>query len=223
MLRNLLAAVSILGFAATAAHACTGQVGPTIFEDNFADDSGGWDYNGRDSYLAVKGGVLSIRPNVGGAKDQYTSVTLLNLTFAAGDGDYCMDFILPKSVAADNDVAAGIMFLRYVQGKFMLWEATSANSVALSKSNVDTWSQIYSNTSPTSPIKTGPNTVNSLRVVVKDNKLTLFANDQQIKVIQAQVPPGENHFGIYVDVTKTSEANPVILIKHFKVTSGVAQ
>ena len=43
MTRSLMIAAALQMVFATAALACDGQSGVSIFEDKFADDSGGWD------------------------------------------------------------------------------------------------------------------------------------------------------------------------------------
>jgi hypothetical protein len=68
---------------------CEGQKGAVIFEDNFQDDSGGWDL---DSKIHVKASELIM--SVG--KD-FASGQAQNLTFNATDGDYCVEFVLPPA------------------------------------------------------------------------------------------------------------------------------
>ncbi|HEV7910004.1 MAG TPA: hypothetical protein VGP28_02735 [Methylocella sp.] len=45
-------------------------------------------------------------------------------------------------------------------------------------------------------------------------------NGSQIKVMRALMPTGELHFGVSATVMKASDANPVVEIKSFKLTTG---
>jgi hypothetical protein len=56
--------------------------------------------------------------------------------------------------------------------------------------------------------------------VAKENKLTLFINGSQVKVIRALMPTDELRFGVVAGVDKASDTNPVVEIKSFKLTTG---
>jgi hypothetical protein len=80
MVRSSVAVLAVLlGLVTGARAACEGQTGTTIFDDTFADDSGGWD-------LAT----WKVQPPViiGSLTAQFTSNSTLNATFNATDGDY---------------------------------------------------------------------------------------------------------------------------------------
>jgi hypothetical protein len=215
MLRILFAAATALALCAPAAFACEGQTGKVIFEDKFTDDSGGWQLSAPDA--EIKDGSLLLRPNARGVDEKNLAVQVINLTFPAGDGDYCMEVILPKQVAPDNPVGAAMHFWISDAGKFSL--KISTNKVArLSKFSLGNWNVIFFDQN--AAIKLEPNAVNSLRVVAKENRLTLFINGSQVKVIRALMPAGELHFGIASVVDKASDANPVVEVKSFKLTTG---
>ena len=103
MLRTVGAVIVLQLLAWSPSWACTGQVGAAIFQDNFSDDSGGWDEN--PPLAVVKPPVFMI-----GGDATYSSTDSVNLTFNATDGDYCMDFILPPAIAANNQMQAAIIF-----------------------------------------------------------------------------------------------------------------
>ena len=84
MLRTFGVVTALQILALTPVWACTGQVGNVIFQDSFGDDTGGWDE--RPPWATVK------PPNFVFAMDAQNSFTnVLNLTFNATDGDYCME------------------------------------------------------------------------------------------------------------------------------------
>src|ERR1700691_5125966 len=98
MLRILSVVAALQTLAWTSALACTGQVGAVIFQDNFADATGGWDVTVKPPVFLLSGSATS------------TDNSSLNLTFNATDGDYCIDFILPPAIATDNPTHAAIIF-----------------------------------------------------------------------------------------------------------------
>ena len=221
MKRLLIVALSSWALTAAAASAaCTGQAGNSVFEDSFGDDSGGWDFSGGTKYSEVKDSTFVLHPNPGGSKETNPNLSIANLTFSAGEGDFCIEFVLPKAVAPDNNVDLGIMFLRQDKNNYYVWQASTDKGVYLFRYSASNWSTLYSNPTPSTQVNLEPGAVNTLRVTVKDAKVALFLNDQQIKVIRAQIPTGELHFGIYTQAAKSSDANPVILVKSFKVTAG---
>src|ERR1700760_1898413 len=102
----ILSIGAVLLMIAPARAACTGQVGKTIFEDTFVDDSGGWDIQAPDGVF--KDGTLLLHPNPRGDKEESTIINPSQTTFHATDGDYCVEFVLPKPPSDDNPVGAGM-------------------------------------------------------------------------------------------------------------------
>jgi len=203
---------------ATTAIACPGQTGKVIFEDNFADDSGGWKL--APPWAEIKDGALLLRPDPKGADEAGDPVVELdNITFSAGEADYCVEFIFPKSFAPDNNVVLSILFLNDLKSVFKL-SGSADKTVFLSRwtSTQKVWDRIF--TQDNAPTKVGPGDVNSLRVVAKGGKLALFLNGQQLKAIRAQTPEGDLRFGLRAEVERHSQANPVFQVKSFKVTTG---
>jgi hypothetical protein len=88
---------------------------------------------------------------------------------------------------------------------------TQLNKLAANK-----WTRIFSDNTG----KLEPGSTASLRVIAKDGKLTLFVGSKQVKVIRAQTPTGDLAFGVLAEVEKLSDANPVLQVKSFKVTTG---
>ncbi len=68
---------------------------------------------------------------------------------------------------------------------------------------------------------TTPDAVNSLRIVAtNDQKLTVTLNGQPVKVIRAQAPAGPRMFGVFGQTDKAPDADVLIRVKNFSVTSG---
>jgi len=198
--------------------ACPGQVGKVIFEDNFADDSGGWPgLTAPDA--EIKDGAFVLRPNAHGVNEKNTVASLSNLMFSAGDGDYCTEFGFSKQPAADNPIFAGLIFWRTGPQVFFLFYISTTKGVFLDKLVDGKWNHVFSDPNVAAVI-VEPDAVNSVRVLAKDGKLTLFVNGSQIKVIRAPPPTSALGFGVYTSVDKASDADPTVRFKSFKVTAG---
>jgi hypothetical protein len=213
-MRLLFAALTVLFLLNATAMACPGQTGKVIFEDTFTDDSGGWQLGAPDS--EIKDGSLWLRPNPRGMTEKGRNINSTVRTFAATDGDYCLEFIVPKPVAADNDFMTGLVFWQSSSTDEYLWAVYTDGTTQLNKLAANKWTRIFSDNTG----KLEPGSTTSLRVIAKDGKLTLFVGSKQVKVIRAQTPTGELTFGVLAEVEKLSEANPVLQVKSFKVTTG---
>jgi hypothetical protein len=194
--------------------ACPGQTGKVIFEDTFTDDSGGWQLGAPDT--EVKDGALWLRPNPRGLTEKGRNIASSVRTFSATDGDYCMEFVVPKPVAPDNDMLVGLLFWQASASDEYMWAQYTDGTTLLNKLAANKWTKIFQDSAG----KLEPGTVASLRVVVKEGKLTMFVGSKQVKVIRAQTPTGDLAFGVLAEVEKLSDANPVVQIKSFKVTTG---
>jgi hypothetical protein len=97
------ALVSILAWTSEVrAASCDDQNVKVIFEDTFADDSGGWP---SDPDVKIAGGAFKMHLD-----PKYMNWALLNNRFNASEADYCMEVVVPKSIAADDPVVVGLMF-----------------------------------------------------------------------------------------------------------------
>jgi len=213
MLRTLCVVATLQFLALTSAWACTGQVGAVIFQDTFADDSGGWDTTPPWSTVQPPVYVIAGDANNSG-------YNALNLTFNATDGDYCMDFILPPAIAANNQMYAGILFWATDYNNMMSAQLASDGGVWLQKKASGNWSTIFD--VPKSPaFVSGANAVNSLRVTALAGVITVYLNGTQIKSVRAQEPtnPGLS-FGMYAGADAVSANAPKVQIKSYSVTAG---
>jgi hypothetical protein len=217
-MRKICAAlISFLVLPATAM-ACPGQVGKVIFEDNFADDSGGWAGLSAPDF-EIKDGTLLLRPNAHGVNEKSTVASFFNVMFSAGDGDYCTEFVFPKQPAADNPVSAGLIFWRTGPQDLFVFFISTTKGAFLEKLVDNKWTHVFS-AGNVEAVIVEPDAVNSVRVLAKDGKLTLFVNGSQIKVIRAPPPTSALGFGVYTQVETATDANPTVKFKSFKVTAG---
>jgi hypothetical protein len=211
MLRSLIAALGMqLAIVSMAHAACEGQAGNTIFEDTFADDSGGWDMS-----------TWKVKPPemIGVVPPQSNGSFTFNDTFNATNGDYCTEFKLPAPLAPDNQVYAGLVFLASDSNNLYMVQISSNGSVGLYKGTAGNWSVIYL-VQDTQSVKTEPNSVNAIRVSVKDGKITSYVNGKQIKVIRAQIPTTPLGFGLHIQTDKKVEKEFDMSFTAYKVTSG---
>ena len=199
--------------AAVGAHACDLQTGSVVFQDKFTDDSGGWDFTPPVNQVKPPDFLFTLTSKI------YTSVTE-NLTFNSTFGDYCMDFVLPKSIAPDNTVSAGMIVLAADYNNYYLILTNSNGAVTMFKKTAGAYTAIF--TVANAPgFNAAADAVNSLRVVAtNDQKLTITLNSQPLKVIRVQTPPGALTFGVFVECDKPPPSDTLIRIKEFSVTSG---
>jgi hypothetical protein len=199
--------------AAAAAHACDGQTGSVIFQDKFADDSGGWDFTPPVNQVKPPDFLFTM------TKQTFVS-SVENLTFNATYGDYCMDFVLPKSSAPDNNASAGMLLWASDYSNYILVLVVSSGTVAMYRRTAGNYATIF--TIANSPaFNSAQDAVNSLRIVAtNDQKLTITLNGQPVKVVRAQTPPGALLFGIFAETDKAPPTDTLIRIKEFSVTSG---
>ena len=196
-----------------AAFACDGQVGKIIYEDNFADDSGGWDFTQNVTMVKPPNFVFSL-------DSKFPNVANEVLTFKNGvDGDYCAEVNLPKSIASDNRYSFGIFFWAVDYANYWMAMLTSDGTVTLFSKSNNVWQSI--STVPSSPAyKSDPDAVNVLRVTTVGGKISMYVNGQLQKSIRAQSPDGSLRFGMYGQIDKGVDGSPPILVKDFKLTSG---
>jgi hypothetical protein len=204
-------AIVLQAFACSGALACEGQVGKVIYEDTFADDSGGWD---------PVAGIAIKPPNFVYSLDaQNSGVTSQVLTFHATEGDFCAEVALPKSIAPDNKLGFGVVFWAVDYGNYWLALLYSDGSVGLFSRTNNVWQTVV--TIPNAPgFKADADAVNALRVTTTGGKISIFLNGQPVKAIRAQIPDGALRFGTHGEVGKVVDKIPLILVKSFKVTSG---
>jgi hypothetical protein len=221
MMLRIIAAVAVLQLMAWspawAQQVCAGQPGgqpgTSIFKTTFADDSDGWDES--PPMAVVKPPVFVF------ALDATTTGTSANnLTFNATDGDYCMDVVLPPSIAPNNLMYAGINFWAAVDYSSMLnVELASNGAVLLEKYAAKKWSAIFN--VPNAPgFNSAANAVNTLRLTSLAGTLTVYLNGNLVKAVRTQQPTGVSFFGMSANDDIAVANAPAIKIQSFSVTTG---
>ena len=205
----MLAAIILHVALGGAALACAGdQKGSTIFADQFADDSGGWDLT-----------EATVQPpnmifNVGG--DVALAKAALNQTFNATDGDYCVDIILPAGTSADNSVGGGLVVWAADYRNMYTFQVFSNGVVGLWRLVNKEWSTIFKG-ADLQLVK--PYSTNNLHVVIKDGLITMSVNGKEVKKVRAQTPPGPLRFGLRAQ-SMPMPGTVDVKFQNFKVTSG---
>lgn len=211
MIKKLsLAVLALITFNCAPAFACDDQAGQVIFEDSFPDDTGGWEIfeSGR---VVPPEYVLSMPSGL-------TSNWVFNQTFNATDGDYCMQFKMPAAVAPDNGVGIGLVALGSDTDNFFLFQVFTGGTCGLYKKVKKVWTTVWS--VKECGLKVEPDALNTLRLTVKDGKITAFANGAQVKAVRAQIPTDPLKFGFYSQLDAKTDKTVDVKITKFRVLSG---
>ena len=205
-----LAVVALPALMCAPARSCEGQVGKTIYEDTFQDDSGGWDIS--PPLTTIKPPSLLITLNANS-----TNVGSQVLTFHAKEADYCLEGTVPKALAQDNNFALGLEFWATDYRNFWLAMLGSEGTVSL-------WSQANGVWTSIAKVPNAPgfkaDGANALRVTTLGGRIAISLNGQPVKTVRAQIPEGEFRFGVYGQVDKGADGAPPIVVSSYKVTSG---
>ena len=210
----------------TSAHAgnCDGQKGSVIFEDDFADDTGGWVHEVGPSWNAGFGkSGLTLRIH-----DPNTSFRFLNLTFAAAEGDFCAEAVMPKPPSADTVARAGLVFLAndfanfyvlMVGGDVPTISNLQQSMIGLMRLDDGNWGTLGTWSEP--KIKLDPESVVALRAVVKAKLITASVNGVELKKVRFPGVGSNLKFGVYVETSKPVPAPGISFqFKRYKVTAG---
>lgn len=192
------------------ARSCEGQVGKTIYEDTFEDDSGGWDISQPLSAIKPPNLLITLNGNT-------TNVGSQVLTFHAKEADFCLEGTIPKPPAPDNSFALGLEFWATDYRNLWLAMMASDGTVSLFSEANGVWTSIAKVPNAPGFKADGPN---ALRVTTLGGKIAIFLNDQPVKKIRAQIPEGEFRFGVYGQLDKGTDGAPPITFSSYKVTSG---
>jgi hypothetical protein len=205
-------ALAIQAFLCSAAIACDGQVGKAIYEDTFADDTGGWE---------ITPPVATVKPPdfVFALNSKFSGIGIQVLTFHATEADYCAEVTVPKSIAPDNKYGFAIQFWAVDYNNLWMAMLSSDGTAGLYTRTNGAWQTVVA--IPNAPgLKPEANAVNALRVTTTGGKISIYLNGQLAKAVRAQVPEGNLRFGMYSQMDKGVDGSPPILVKSYKVTSG---
>jgi hypothetical protein len=206
------ALISILAStSAVRAASCDNQKGSVIFEDTFADDSGGWP---SDPDIKIGGGTFKMHMD-----PKYSNWAVLNNTFNASDADYCMEVVVPKSIAADNTVSVGLIFWATDYDNLYVVDIGSDGHADIYRKMAGKWGMIADLTNPA--IKADVGSVAVIRVQAMGNLIAPSINGVDLKKVRAQMPSGALRFGFYTEASKDNPAPGIDdTIKRFRVTDG---
>jgi len=178
-----------------AAWACEGQDGKAVLDDKFADDAGGWLFDNRVLSLAAPGARIYLQAGAGAA-------IILNRTFDMNAGDFCVETSYTSEALKVN---AGFGVIFWAKDLKDLWSAAAfpTGDVMLSHLNEGNWQTVWKTTVP-SLFKSSAGATNAMRVIAKDETITVDLNGTTIKSVRAKQPPADAtlYFGVYVGPTR---------------------
>lgn len=213
MKNMLLLAAALQAVLGTAALACDGQSGAMIFQDKFADDTGGWDLSASEVKIVPPAMEVTLNKMA-------TLVAVQNLTFNAGDGDYCMQVNYPPRIDK-NEQLAGITFWGTDYNNYFLFVVGDSGGTAFYKRVAGAWNQIFGGVKIDGFTATA--SVHTILVRAKAGTLTFSVDGKKVKMIRAQMPAGPLKFGPMAEVAVALTAGPpwpVFKISEFSVTAG---
>jgi hypothetical protein len=213
---GLAATLLLLALMQTSAYAanCEGQKGRVIFEDDFTDDSGGWVAD-RGANWDASFGKSELTLHIQGPTVWWV---FWNLTFTTSEGDFCVEAVVPKSVAGIATRSGLIFWAKDVQNFYVLVIGPDG-AVALWRKDAGNWGILLDWLKPKIQPESG--SVAALRAVVKANLITASVNGVEVKKLRAQRPDGNLKFGVYADTFKEIPAPGVTFqFKRYKVTAG---
>lgn len=207
-MKALIAASYLAGLLLIGGNALACEGSTVILEDQFADDSGGWDPS--DS---MKFGAPALAIDIGA---EYTNFKELNSVFSLGDADICADIAFPQQIA--NSPAVGLIFWAVDYSNFYLFQVGQAGTAWLWRLKDANWNKISQ--ADIAAIKKDAGAVNTLRVTLKGGTVTAYVNGEKVRTQKAQAPSGDSQFGFYVQVDDpvAEEAGRVFSVTSYKVT-----
>ena len=183
--------------------ACEGT--EIVFEDNFADDAGGWTIN-RD--VEVKDGTFVFKL----APDAMQSD--LNVTFTVKDADVCSEAVWPED--DPTTLGAGLLFWGEDNKSYFQFGVLNNGKYWIARRQDGKWHTIVENVD-SSAINTSPGGTNKLRVKASGNAASFFINGTKLRDLRGQAPKGGWRFGLSGDnFDKLKDAR--VTFKNVKVT-----
>lgn len=200
----LLAIAVLLGSgAAGQAAACEGT--EIVFEDNFADDAGGWAIN---QDIEVKDGsfVFKLPPDA--------MQPDLNVTYTVKDADICSETVWPSDDRAT--LGAGLLFWGEDNKNFFQFGILNNGKYWVARKQDGKWHVIVENVA-SSAVNTAAGATNKLRVKTSGNAVSFFVNGTKLRDLRGQSPKEGWRFGLSGDnFDKAKDAR--VAFKSVKVT-----
>jgi hypothetical protein len=187
------------------AAACEGS--EVIFEDNFADDAGGWPL--KDT-VEVKDGlfVFKLPPD-----DMQSN---LNVTFTVKDADICSETVWPNG--EQPMLGAGLLFWGEDNRTYFQFGILNNGKYWIARKQDGKWLGTIAANVDSPAINKNPGEANTLRVTANGNNLTFYINGTKVRELRGQAPKGSWRFGLSGDnFDKDNDAR--VVFKTVKVTN----
>jgi hypothetical protein len=188
-----------------AAAACDGD--QIIFEDQFADDAGGWPL--RDT-VEVKDGtfVFKLPPD-----DMQSN---LNVTFTVKDADICSETVWPDG--EQPMLGAGLLFWGEDNRTYFQFGILNNGKFWIARKQHGKWLGTIAANVDSAAINQEPGASNTLRVKTDGNNVSFFINGTKVRDLRGQAPKGDWRFGLSGD-NFDKEKEATVVFKTVKVTN----
>jgi hypothetical protein len=189
----------------TAAAACEGS--EIIFEDNFADDAGGWPLK---ETIEVKDGlfIFKLPPD-----DMQSN---LNVTFTVKDADICSETVWPSG--DQPMLGAGLLFWGQDNRTYFQFGILNNGKFWIARKQDGKWLGTIAANVESPAINKGPGGTNVLRVKAVGNTVTFYINGTKVRELRGQPPKGDWRFGLSGD-NFDKEKDARVVFKTVKVTN----
>jgi hypothetical protein len=185
------------------ASACEGT--EVVFEDKFADDSGGWAIN---QDVEVKDGSFTFKLPPDAMQSD------LNVTYTVNDADICSETVWPDG--GSTILGAGLLFWGEDNRNYLQFGILNNGKFWIARRQDGKWSTIVENVD-SSAIKVKSGESNMLRVKASGGVATFFINGTKVRDLRGQAPKGGWRFGLSGDnFDKAKDAR--VVFKSVKVT-----
>ena len=200
---GVAAALLVAAAFAWPASACEGT--EVVFEDKFADDSGGWAIN---QDVEVKDGSFTFKLPPDAMQSD------LNVTYTVNDADICSETVWPDG--GSTILGAGLLFWGEDNRNYLQFGILNNGKFWIARRQDGKWYTIVENVD-SSAIKVKPGESNMLRVKASGGVATFFINGTKVRDLRGQEPKGGWRFGLSGDnFDKAKDAR--VVFRSVKVT-----
>ena len=197
--RSLATALLLAALSGAEARACEGK--EVQFDDQFQDATAGWAQHER-AKIDSGAYIVTAREN--------RSTTSLNWGFFFEDADFCIrTVVLPNS-----GLAAGIIFWAKNYNNYYVLQLEANRSYGFYRRHNGEWYTLVRGMPAVA--KPPESEQDVLRIVAKRNRVTFYANGQQLREMRGQPPKGGWQIGVFVQAGQTEGS---AIFKDVKVTS----
>lgn len=199
------ATLALCAFQTRTLFACEGT--RTIFEDEFKDDSGGWNFGpsirAENSSLVIESPAAKV-------------LKALNIANGVKSADICVEVTFKDPPASKTPASAGLMFWATDFNNYFSLQIQASGTVGIFRFQGGQWLALRPS-SDDSNVRTGQGAANVLRVKAVGNLVSLFVNGARIRDIRGEAPTSDWYFGVYG--AGTNDKDTTTIFKHFKVTT----